>query len=311
MLKKVLIIGSGSIGSKYFNILKKQRSLMVRRYDINNRRSEFSNFNNCLSWKPDYAIISTKNDQHIPYLNELINKIKLTRILVEKPLSISLREINKIENNINFKKNKKKIFVSCNMRFHPAIKKIKKFLKGTKDKIFYSEIFWCYRFDKNKKKINHFSEEKKGGGIIYDLWHEIDLLTYFFGKIDKTDVYKYTFEKKINKLSKILIKHNSGILSFVTGDYLRALKERGMKIIFKNSTLEWRSFGKKPEKIRIKILKENSVRSILKLNNNSYSQLAMYEEMLKNFLYNKKTKLLNWDQSKNILKLITNDKNKR
>ena len=84
-----------------------------------------------------------------------------------------------------------------------------------------------------------------------------------------------------------------------------------MKVIFKNSTLEWTSFGKKPEKIRIKILKNNSVRNILKLNNNSYSQLAMYEEMLKNFLYNKKTKLLNWDQSKNILKLITNDKNKR
>ena len=309
MLKKVLIIGSGSMGSKYFNILKKQRSIMVKRYDINRERSEFSKFSNCLSWGPDFAIICTRNDQHISYLNKLINKIKLKRILVEKPLAINLGEIKKIENNINFKKNKKRIFVSCNMRFHPAIKKIKKFIKGTKDKIFYSEIFWCYRFDKNQKKKNYLRSESKGGGVIYDQWHEIDLLTYFFGKIDKTDIYKYTFEKKINKLSKILIKHNSGILSFVTGDYLRSLKERGMKIIFENFTLDWTSFGKNPERIQIKILKNDSIKNILRLNNNTRSQLVMYEEMLKNFLYDKKTKLLNWDQSKTILKLITNVKN--
>ncbi len=306
MLKKILIVGAGSIGSRYFKILRRKKSLLVKRYDIDKKKSDFLKFQDSLSWLPEYVIICSPNNLHLKILNKIINTIKLKRILVEKPLGTNLREIINIENNKNFKKNKKKILISCNMRFHPAIKKIKKYIESKKQKIHYSEIFWHYKLDGKNKQKNYFKIKSQGGGIIFDLWHEIDLVTYFFGKINKAKVHNYYNKKKINKLSKITIKHNSGIMSFVSGDYLRSLKERGMKIIFENSTLDWISIGKYPEKIQINLLKNNIVKNIFKSKLAPQSQSVMYEIMLDNFLNKKKHKMLDWDQSKKILKLISN-----
>ena len=140
MLKKILIVGAGSIGSRYFKILTRKKSLLVKRYDTDKKKSDFLNFQDSLTWLPEYVIICSPNHLHIKILSKIINETKLKRILVEKPLGINLKEIINIENNKNFKKNKKKIFTSCNMRFHPAIIKIKKYIKSIKQKIHYSEI---------------------------------------------------------------------------------------------------------------------------------------------------------------------------
>ena len=178
-MNKIVIIGYGSAGRRHariinnnfknieINILTKQRVKKFR---------SFKNLNEIKKINPDYIIIASETIKHLNQLKYLEKNFKNKKILIEKPLFHK-------SNNLIFKRNN--IFINYNLRFNPYIQKLKKFL----DKKFIYDIklitnSYLPNWRKNiSYKKNYSVDKSKGGGVILDLSHDIDIIMSLFNKV--------------------------------------------------------------------------------------------------------------------------------
>lgn len=177
MNKKVLVIGYGSIGKRHENILSNLGyEVIVVSRRINNRDNFYQTIEEALKNNAiNYVVISNETQNHQKTLDILQELNYSGKILLEKPANIMRSE------------SKNEIFVGYNLRFHPVIKALKKELIN-------EEVYAvnCYvgqylpTWRPNTDYRNCYSaSEKKGGGVLKDLSHELDYLNYLFGKWEK------------------------------------------------------------------------------------------------------------------------------
>lgn len=194
---RVLIIGYGSIGQRHYKILstfKKIKEIKIitgiklpKSKKINLKKSEILLFN------PDYILICSETFKHYKQLRLINNLLKDKLILVEKPLFNIYQKIGKMNN---------KIFVGYNYRFHPLIKFLKEYIMtDKKDDIISVNVYagsYLPLWRKNRKYSSTYSSNKnKGGGVEYDLSHELDYIKWIFGKFK----IFFKFNKKISNLN--------------------------------------------------------------------------------------------------------------
>jgi len=315
----ILIIGCGSIGERYtkylikkykvflYDVDKKKIQKLVKKYKINSVESlELVN-----KLKIDGAIICTPPNSHVQLALKIINSCK--NILIEKPISNNLYLKKKLIKFI--KKNHTNVYVSCNLRFHPAIKIIKKNLVKL-GKIFfvrshYGNYLPSMRKNKDYTKI-YCANKKLGGGVLLDGVHEIDYLVHLFGKIKsaKSAVVKKISNLKINTedYCEIILNQNNNIRTNLHLNYLRQNKLRGCEIVGKKGMLYWQSEGKNPEICNVWIKKNNRkvkrIFSNIKINNDK-----IYKDFLSQFLSliikkNNKNSLLDYNEAFYHLKIV-------
>ncbi len=187
MVKKVLIIGSGSISSKHkyaINSLSKKISIIsissrnFTEYYLKDRKID------C-----DYILICSPTINHFKHFKIIEKNFKNKRVLIEKPL---FNKFYKIKNNL-----KNRYYVGYNLRFHPVLIYLKQFL--IRKKIFSINVV-SHSFLPNWRKINYrnsvSANKKLGGGVLLELSHELDYLKWIFKNIKIINV----FNKKISNL---------------------------------------------------------------------------------------------------------------
>jgi len=256
MIKKICIIGYGSIGKKHHDILKKNFK-KIQIYIISNhlkkKKFVYNKITDIKEINPDYVIISSITKNHYNDLKYIDNILSKKIILVEKPLFMKHKY---------YKAKKNKIFVAYNLRFHPIIQFIKNLIKYKKiieTNIYTGSYLPSWR---TYNYVNSYSSSKKlGGGVKLDLSHELDYCLFLLGN------YKINFY--INKkISKLKIKSD---------DYL-SLLGRSINKSYINMTLNY--FSKVPNR-RI-IINGNNISLDADLNNNTIKYCV------NNKLYNKK-----------------------
>jgi len=242
---KVLIIGLGSIANKHISVLREinpKIEIYALRSSHESKKYKnvinLYNWNNLINYNFSFIIISSPSFNH---LDDLIKAQKLKiPIMIEKPLFISLEQIQKFD-NLKLKSNL--CYVACNFRFHPLIIFLKDFLKNNKFKI--NEInVYCgsflpdWRKDKDYSKV-YSSYKEMGGGVHLDLIHEIDYLVYLFGLPDNSNV----LNKKVSKLNIDSVDYSNIVLDYkkfcaqITLNYFRNDYKRTLEIVFENKTL--------------------------------------------------------------------------
>ena len=174
MRKDILIIGKGSSGTRFQNILKYKNNIkIVSSKNFNKKKIKKKIF--------DLIILSSPSSFHFKHLKTCLNNSD--SFLIEKPLTNNIQELKKI-NKFNFLK--KKIFVNYNLRELNIIKKLPKLINNIKNK---GKLNYCnfhcgynlkYWRKKNVKKSVSYSK-KLGGGAIFELSHELELIYNFFG----------------------------------------------------------------------------------------------------------------------------------
>ncbi len=185
MVRKILIIGKGSISLKHKHAIK----LISKKFKITNISSrEFSN-NVFIRNNFDLIIICSPSSFHYDHYKIIEKKFKNTKVLIEKPLFNKSYKIKKKHNN--------RYFVGYNLRFHPVIKFLKNYLK---DKQVFFVRANCSSYLPNWRKKNYHkavsSKKKFGGGALLELSHEIDYLLWIFKKIK----INYSLNTKVSKL---------------------------------------------------------------------------------------------------------------
>ena len=203
--KKILFLGLGGAGqrhlrilSKYFeknlfefytyrfkkktplldNLLNPQKKKIHKEYAI----KILSSLSEAISVSPDVIFICTPSN--IRY--SLIKHFKQKKILicVEKPLAISVKEIDLIIRHVKiYKQNLKILFQK---RFHPHNILTKKYISKKKIGNIFFVKFISLSYMPNWHKYENFrklyaANKKMGGGIILTECHEIDLCVSFFG----------------------------------------------------------------------------------------------------------------------------------
>ena len=123
------------------------------------------------------VVITTRHDSHAYYVLEALKNKK--HIFVEKPLALTLEEIDSIEKAYkDLGKEAPLVMVGFNRRFSPQVQKMKSLLSATKvPKTF------IYTVNAGDIPANHWTQDPTSGGgrIIGEACHFIDLMRFLAG----------------------------------------------------------------------------------------------------------------------------------
>ncbi len=244
---KCLIIGYGSVGKRHAENFKKLNCdvlIWVRKVNKvqDNKFKYIHNIDDYIN-EIDFVVISTITNTHTKYILKCLDYKK--NIYLEKPITNNNNDIKKIVKHKNF--NKVKIQVGCQIRSDPQIFKIKKIIKEKKlGKALTYQSYVGQNLDTWRDKIGlkYYSAYKnKGGGVCWDLIHDIDIAYYLLGDFKifyslKSRQSKLTFDSE--DYCNLIIKFKSSkIFGNIILDMLNPIYSRNIKIIFEKGSIFW------------------------------------------------------------------------
>ncbi|MAV56538.1 MAG: hypothetical protein CMI79_03300 [Candidatus Pelagibacter sp.] len=214
----ILIIGFGSVGRHYLNLLKKFKNIKkIYLIDVI-KHSKLQNFKqielrNIKEKKIDYAIVCTPSNLHFKYAEFLVkNKINT---LIEKPFVLSIKHAKRL--SYLTKKNKVKCWVAFQNRQNFATLRGKYVLRK---KIFGNPFFidcaLYWHRDKKYYSTGWRGKYRSDGGVLFNQSiHLLDMLIYFFGPIKKFNVLAGFSKDKLEAedLISINFQHKNKVVS--------------------------------------------------------------------------------------------------
>ena len=289
-MKKILVVGYGSIGKRHVENLLSISNLEVivctKRNDIGKLKKHakvYHSIKQCLEEKPDVGIIANETSLHVP------TAIKLAKagldLFLEKPLSNSLKDIEKLHAIV--KKKKLITQMGCNLRFHPCIKKIKDMIEQQKvGRIISAQVQNCsylpdYHPWEDYRK-GYAARKDLGGGVILTQIHEIDYMYWLFqevenvismsGKLSDLDI---TAEDYVSSL----LKFKNKIIGELHMDYFQRPDFKSCQIRGTKGEIYWDS-----DNNRVNIYNMNKKRWKTEMEIKNYQRNFSYVEQLKHFL---------------------------
>lgn len=258
-MNKILVIGCGSIGQRHIRALLSNGEKNIAAYrtkkgqiknlpkDINNFVKQFCKEDEAFNWKPTHVIISNPTSLHFIFLKKSI--IRKLNILVEKPLANNFLDIMNSEIPIS-ELIKINGIVGYNLRFHTLIKKVRNIItsyqygNAIKANLSVGHYlpFWHPYEDYRK---SYAAIKSLGGGTLRNLSHEIDLVQYFFGNVEKLFA-------KVKKLSNLEIDVDDTVNIIMESEYCKCISVqmnclyplpiRKGEIFFERGLLEYNYF---------------------------------------------------------------------
>lgn len=241
---KIIFFGLGSIGQKHAKILLKnfKYDLYAFRSGINDRPNSLGT-KELFSWeeveklKPNIAFITNPTGLHI---ETAIRCAEIgCQLFIEKPIGNTLNGLDKLIRTV--KKKSLVTYVAYNLRFHPIIVKLKKYLNGQKPlhvRVVCTSFLPNWHPNTNYLK-SYSANAKMGGGVILDLSHEIDYLSYLLGPI-KILTGNYARRSKVTSdaedYADLLIDTEISPAN-IHINFLSQLKQRYAQIDFENLTV--------------------------------------------------------------------------
>ena len=296
-MKNVLVIGGGSIAEKHiFNLIKLKFTVY-----------SFTSNNNFLNDNKDikkiksiekiphiiFAIIASSTNRHLKYM-EILARKKI-HIYCEKPIFHKKFNYLKLKNII--KKNNIHFYVGYQLLQDTKVKYIKAKLKKQTIKSFISTVGHNYEvWRKNKpRKESYYNKTSLGGGVIFELVHEINLIRNLIGDIEEIKSFKSQLSQdKCERLAVSIIRTKNRILGTLYQDMLSKSLFRNLKIITDKATYDI--------DFKANIIFENEKKVVFRDNN---SQINLLEKSICEFIKlikKRKTNLVFYDAAVNDLK---------
>ncbi len=280
MIKKILIVGAGSAGSRHLAIAKSlfpyaTVALLTNRVNLNgtlNSDIHFTSVSDAISFYPDIAVISGAASNRMEICTSLANSG--THLLIEKPISNS---IEGVANLIKICQVKKSILaVGYNLRFNESLISFRDHINSQiigKPLLINSEVgqflpSWRENID-YRKSVS--ANRKLGGGVLLELSHEIDYLSWIFGCIEwvrATVMKQSSLEIDVEDSAFLTLgienKNNPNLVANLSMDFIRQDKTRNCVVVGDKGTLKWDGINqevsllKKGETIWTILFKANS-----------------------------------------------------
>jgi predicted dehydrogenase len=241
----ILIIGLGSIAKKHIRAIR-ELNIEVKIFALRSSLLSESfpgvhNISNLseISEKIDFVLISNPTYLHKESIEETM-KLNCP-LFIEKPVFSDMNNVNEILNEVNL--NNIITYVAFNLRFHPSIQFLKRFLDQNKPNINEINIYcgsylpdWRPGIDFRK---SYSSSTKMGGGVHLDLIHELDYCQWLFGEPLEISVLKRsvsTLNIEAFDYANYLLTYSSFTANIIL-NYFRKDAKRQIEIVMENKTL--------------------------------------------------------------------------
>lgn len=183
---KVLIVGLGSIAQKHVNALRQLKPdielIALRTGDIKPSLPGISNIYHLNEVSDDvaFAIISNPTSKHLETIRELTGlRIPL---FIEKPPLATLDGASEIVQHLE--REGIITYTAFNFRFHPVLQWLMENIKGRRVievQAYCGSYLPNWRPNVDYRNV-YSSKGELGGGVHLDLIHELDYITWLFGK---------------------------------------------------------------------------------------------------------------------------------
>jgi predicted dehydrogenase len=195
-IKTVLIVGLGSIGRRHVGIIKNlfpEINIVALRHKQCDKNDIdelglykcVTSIDEAIAKNPQAAIIANPASKHMDVAKKLASKG--VNLLIEKPISDSSKDVQELI-DICYQ-NKVTLMTGYNLRFLPSLIEFKKQTHSVRIGKIYSVRAEIGQYLPNwRPEIdyrNSVSAQKSlGGGVLLELSHEIDYLSWIFGRVD-------------------------------------------------------------------------------------------------------------------------------
>ena len=238
----ILIIGLGSIAKKHISALRTQfhdcRILALR---SSKNCSELEGIENI--YEPgdipqdiDFSIVSNPTSKHAETIR-LLSKLDKP-MLIEKPVLSALEDAEELKNLIAEKEIA--TYVGCNLRFHPAILRLKEEMKQRRPiemNVYCGSYLPDWRPNVDYREI-YSAKTALGGGVHLDLIHELDYTIFLLGMPNHVQTYggrKSSLEIDSQDVANYVLDYDDTAV-FITMNYYRRKAKREIECLWEDGT---------------------------------------------------------------------------
>jgi predicted dehydrogenase len=249
-MSKVLVVGTGSIGSRHIaNLLSLGADVLTYSYRSEPRSEPwrdhvrvFQRLDDAFAAEPDAIVVANRTDQH---LDVALRGAREGRALfIEKPLSYSLTGIDEL---VRESESRALVVESGFMlRLHPNAMWLKSFLEaGELGDLFYCRAVAGQHLPDWRPTQDHrasYSASAVCGGVIFDLSHELDLVAWLFGPIDAVQAmtaHAPSLQIQSEAIAQIGLRTAGGLLAQVHMDYVRPVYGRTLEVAGSQGVVTW------------------------------------------------------------------------
>lgn len=291
---KILVVGVGSIGRRHAQNAKQfaETAICECNAELGQEVATelclplFMDLNHALDWKPDHVIVATPTHIHLAVADRAIESG--AHVLIEKPISHSLDNVKEFLDKAELLG--KKVFVVCNMRFHPAVQTLARNINGVGKPLFVRAQYGNWLPDMRPGadyRTLYCSRQMTGGGVILDAIHEIDYISWLLGSVQTVICNAgrlSNLDIDVEDYAELLSSHSTGVMSEIHMDYLQRFKRRGCDIIGTDGTLVWLSEGKTPENCEVRLYRSSSRSWKTLYKEPNLNPYGIYQTLFENYL---------------------------
>lgn len=249
-MSRILIAGLGSIGRRHLRNLAcmgEHEIVLYRTHPIPVDEGPdlpiYTELSQALSTRPDLVIVSTPTAHHLSVA--LPAARAGCHLFIEKPLSHSWDGVNELVKEIQGRG----LFslMGFDLRFDPGLCKVKELLEeGLIGRVISIQAQvgqylpdW-HPWEDYRKGVS--ASPEMGGGVILDLIHELDYVTWLLGPVSELACFAghvSHLEIRTEDTAAILLQFESGAIGTVHLDYLQRTPSRTCRIIGEEGTILW------------------------------------------------------------------------
>jgi predicted dehydrogenase len=252
---RILVLGTGSIGRRHIANLQlltpAPEFLLLRE---GGRQDDFSTalgakvattMAGALSERPDLAVIATPSHAHGDALLALLAAD--VACYIEKPIVTTAAQYEAVRSAVATLPALPPTLVGCNLRFLPSLQMLKKLIGGgaigrpARAQLQVGQWLPDWRPGQDYRR-GYGADPERGGGVVLDLIHELDIARFLFGEFDRVQAAggRYTcLDIASEDAAAILLSRTSGPVVSVGMDYVARSPMRRYDIIGDNGTLCW------------------------------------------------------------------------
>ena len=251
---RYLVIGSGSIARRHIKNLKvlfpdaevacasaSGRVLTVQECGAD---TVFMSLGEALATsRPDFAVVASPSPWHLPQVRQLV--AAGVPCLIEKPLandySTAAAEFQALRPFAD------RLEIAYNLRYLPSAQKMKHLVEeGVLGQV-HSVLIDVGQYlpdwrPQSDYRLNVSARRELGGGVLLELSHELDYLTWLFGRFDQAFCVlgqRGCLEINVEDSVDAVLTRDDGLVAAVHMDFLQRVVNRTCKVIGQNGTLLW------------------------------------------------------------------------